>query len=79
MTTGRSPHRWVLRSARQRSEGSVPSDRMRIFVCERCGAGPILKDIFSPKGSIASVARRQGFSADCNHEVVKRLHEGEDS
>ena len=64
--TGRSPHRWVLKSS---------SDRMRIFRCERCDAGPVQKVVLSPKGSIASEAKRQGFSADCNMELVKRTME----
>jgi len=66
--TGRSPHRWVLK----RTDGAS-SDRMRTFFCDRCGAGPVMKDVLSSKGSIASEAKRQGFSSDCNHEVVKKI------
>lgn len=64
--TGRSPHRWVLKGG---------TDRVRVFFCSRCGAGPVRKDVMSSKGSIAAQARLQGLSNDCNHEVVRKTME----
>lgn len=50
-------------------------DRYRRYTCERCGIGPVQKDILSGKASITAEAKRQGFSADCNIEVAKKIHD----
>jgi hypothetical protein len=64
-----SQHKWVL------SKEFPSSDRTRVFICERCGAGPVTKDIFAHKGSIAKTAKAQGFDGDCSIEVCKGIHE----
>jgi len=51
------------------------NDRYRTYACERCGAGPVQKDILNGKGSIAGEAKRQGYSTDCNIEITKKIME----
>jgi len=62
-----SAHKWVL------SMIGTKLGRDRIFRCERCGAGPIVKDILSSKNSIMNIAKELGYSNDCNVEVVKKI------
>lgn len=62
-------HRWVL------SRDKPSTDRTRFFSCERCGAGPVAKDILSGKGSINAAARKQGVDANCYVEVAKKIME----
>lgn len=59
-------HKWILRESR----GST-----RCFTCERCGAGPVHKDIFTSKGSINSYAKKFGIDPNCKMELVRRVTE----
>jgi hypothetical protein len=60
-------HRWAL------SRDKPSTDRTRFFVCERCGAGPVSKDILSGKGSINKAAKAQGVDPNCFVEVARRV------
>ena len=62
-------HKWENTGNRSRG------DRYREYVCTRCGIGPVFKDVFEDKQAIATAAKKQGLSTDCNVEIVKKIQE----
>ena len=62
-------HTWMLAKDLPRN------DRYRTYVCSRCGAGPVQKDILADKSSITNAAKSQGVSPDCYLEIASKIHE----
>ncbi len=62
-------HNWEL------AENQPTFDRYRDYVCSRCGAGPIRKDIYDGKDSLVSAAKRVGVSSDCNLVIAGKIHD----
>ncbi len=60
-------HTWEL------SENQPRNDRYRLYICTRCGKGPVQKDVFDDKEAITAAAKKIGISSDCNVEIVRKI------
>lgn len=59
-------HAWVLD---KREAGS------KLYVCLRCGAGPVRIPETLGKANITKAGKKQGIDADCRIEMVRAVHE----
>lgn len=47
----------------------------KVYVCSRCGTGPVRIPEMSLKGNITQTAKKQGIDPDCKMELVKKVHD----
>ena len=47
----------------------------KVYVCTKCGAGPVRIPELSAKGSITQTAKKQGVDPDCKMQIVKGVHD----
>lgn len=59
-------HKWALQDTK---------GEFRFYYCDCCETGPVRIRAIDSKRNITAEAKRQGFAADCNLEIVRKVIE----
>lgn len=47
----------------------------KVYICSKCGTGPVRIPEMTQKGNITKTAKKQGIDPNCMVELVNKVHE----